>query len=383
MPDAASDAFLHGEGVPVDLPEIEAELTRLWGPAAEQAGGPDLEDPSVTRVVLANLIVAAPRDPDAEIGGVLDELSERYPCRTIVLRPTTDPERRVKAEVAALCHLPAPGQPQVCSERITLKAGPAARDLLPGSVRPILEPDLPRILWWADAADAADPLFRELAAEATRLLLDPPRKSSDPAGLKAALDLGHHPYARDITYYGLLRWRGLIAGFFDPPCAADSLTRITSVEIRVVAPFADRPPRMVAWLAAWLAGQLGWVPRRRETPRPGEVVATFGGPAGEIRVRLATEADPALTLPNIVGVTLTTREPGGEGRFQLDRPAHDAPQVRIEARGPGIPEVSRTVVSPPFDAAHRVAAALESSRDDPPYVAALPIALWLLGAPMA
>ena len=380
MPDAASDAFLQGQGVPVALTDIEAELTRLWGPAAVLVGGPDLEHPSVTRVVLANLVVVAPRVPDAEIGDVLDALAARYPCRTIVLRPTADPARAVKAEVAALCHLPAPGQPQVCSERITLNAGPAARDLLPGAVRPILEPDLPCVLWWADAADAADPLFRTLAAEATRLLLDPPRRLSDPAGLKAALDLGHHPYARDITWFGLPRLRGLIAGLFDGPDGADARKRINSVEVRCVAPFADRPPRMVAWLAAWLAGQLGWEPLRRDSPRPGEVVAAFRSPAGEVAVRLTTAADPALTLPGILGVTLTTRGPGGEGRYQLDRPTPDAAEVHIEARVPGRADVSRTVVAPPLDAARRVAAALDSSRDDPPYCAALPHAMWLLGA---
>jgi hypothetical protein len=35
---------------------------------------------------------------------------------------------------------------------------------------------------------------------------------------------------------------------------------------------------------------------------------------------------------------------------------------------------------PELDAAHRIAAALESSRVDPPFDRALPIALWLLEA---
>ncbi len=57
MPDAMTDSFLAGHGIPVALPEIEAELAKLWGPAAEQVGGPQIDSPNVTRIVLANLLV--------------------------------------------------------------------------------------------------------------------------------------------------------------------------------------------------------------------------------------------------------------------------------------------------------------------------------------
>ena len=55
--DASSLSFLDGQGIPVELPRIESELAKLWGPAAEQIGGPELENPHVTRIVLANLVV--------------------------------------------------------------------------------------------------------------------------------------------------------------------------------------------------------------------------------------------------------------------------------------------------------------------------------------
>ena len=57
LPRLVSDDFLSGQGVPVDLHDVETELTRLWGPAAERAGGPVPEQPNVTRIVLANLVV--------------------------------------------------------------------------------------------------------------------------------------------------------------------------------------------------------------------------------------------------------------------------------------------------------------------------------------
>src|SRR5947207_439891 len=145
-----SDAFLSGEGVPVDLHDIETELTRLWGPAAERAGGPVPERPNVTRIVLANLVVFSASADPGRLHAALDTVTTRFPCRTIVVRRGEEAGRTVAAEVSALCHLPAPGLPQVCSERIVLRAGPQAGDLLPGAIRPLLEADLPFVLWRTD-----------------------------------------------------------------------------------------------------------------------------------------------------------------------------------------------------------------------------------------
>src|SRR3954453_12290712 len=108
-----SDAFLQGQGIPVDLREIETTLQQLWGPAAEMVGGPEPEHPNVTRIVLANLVVER-LAPDAEtLRPVVEEVITRYPCRAIVVRGVDDGERKITAEVSALCHLPDPGMPQV------------------------------------------------------------------------------------------------------------------------------------------------------------------------------------------------------------------------------------------------------------------------------
>ncbi len=148
MTTATTDDFLSGQGVPVELGDVETELTRLWGPAAEQVGGPDLENPHVTRIALSNLVVFRHAGAMPDLAGVLDTVAARHPSRTIVICRNNDPDRAVRAEVSALCHLPAPGLPQVCSERIILRAGRDASTLIPGAVRPLLEADLPFVLWW-------------------------------------------------------------------------------------------------------------------------------------------------------------------------------------------------------------------------------------------
>jgi glucose-6-phosphate dehydrogenase assembly protein OpcA len=391
-----NDAFLSGEGVPVDLSQIETELIRLWGPAAERAGGPVPEQPNVTRIVLANLVVFGPLADTDRLRAALDTVTTRFPCRTIVVARDGTPGRKVTAEVSALCHLPAPGLPQVCSERIVLRAGPEASDMLPGAIRPLLEPDLPFVLWWADDPRGDESLYRDLGNECSRLILDLPDPGSDLAAVRLGLDLTVTPYSRDTAWFGLTRWRELVAQFFDAPGHHESLAALDSVTIEAQAPgdpsTLSTPPRVALWLVAWLAGQLHWRPQgrpERETSG-GRLRATFKGPRGPIAVTIATESAPELAVAQIGGTTLTTRPgsstgdaadadgSGGGSTFRLRRVSTRSSEVRVDIDASGYCTLPRTVLAPELDPPRRVAAALESSRFDPPFKNALHHMLWLL-----
>jgi glucose-6-phosphate dehydrogenase assembly protein OpcA len=380
MAGTSTDAFLSGQGVPVDLRDVETELLRLWGPAAERAGGPDLDNPNVTRIVLANLVIEARAAHSARLQETLDAVTAQYPCRTIVLSRTDDPGRALPAEVSALCHLPAPGMPQVCSERIVLRVGPDAVGLVPGAVRPLLEAEIPFVLWWTDDPRADETLFRDLGSECSRLILDLPDPGADVAAIRFGLDPSICPYARDTAWSALTRWRELIAQFFDPPQHQETLSRIDSVRIEALAPTAEAPPRLAVWIAAWLAGQLGWTQQGLPERSGGHLKATFSGPSGPIAVEIRTEAAPGGSYSQIRGTTLTTRVPGGAETFGLFRPSADSSVVHIEIDSPEYCTLPRIVIAPELDPARRVSSALESSRDDPPFRRALPHALWLLEA---
>jgi glucose-6-phosphate dehydrogenase assembly protein OpcA len=386
--DAMTDSFLAGQGIPVDLERVETELTNLWGPAAEEAGGPEAENPNVTRIALANLVVESLAGDCEPLCDVLETVIARFPCRAIVLRGSDDPERRITAEVSALCHLPAPGMPQVCSERIVLRAGPDALGLVPGAVLPLLEAELPMILWWTGDPRPNEALFRALADECSRLVLDLPDPESEVGALRLGLDPAICPFSRDAAWFGLARWRELVAQFFDPSCSGDALGRIRSVDITAIGREAGRTPRVAAWLAAWLAGQLGWKPRGRPDPSHGSggtiLNAMFDGPRGPVAVRITTRPDRSapMSRPRLIDVTLTSEGADGQGAevFRLARPSLDSTAVRIDAESAEVCRLPRLVEAPELDPARRVAAALESSRVDPPFHKALPVALWLLEA---
>jgi glucose-6-phosphate dehydrogenase assembly protein OpcA len=392
MTDTATQSFLDGHGIPVDLANIETELVSLWGPAAEQAGGPEVESPNVTRIVLANLLVDCLTGAATAPGRVLETVIARYPCRAIVLLGDDGPERRIRAEVSALCHLPAPGLPQVCSERIVLRAGPSAIDLVPGAVRPLLEADLPMVLWWTSDPRDHEGLFRDLADECSRLVLDLPDPTARTGALRLGLDPLLCPSSRDSAWFGITQWRELVAHFFDSPAGIESLDAIRTVEIEALSPNPTRAPRLAVWLAAWLAGQLGWQPlgqpgiesRGGRPGHDGSLEARFGTSSGEAMVRILTRpaAGGSGAIAQLETVTIKAERPGTPKpeTYEIHRPVPESPIVVVEADAPHLCCLPAMIEAPEPDAARRIAAALESSRLDPPFQRALPIALWLLEA---
>lgn len=385
MAETSSDAFLEGRGIPVGLPEVNTALEQLWGPAAERLGGPEPEDPNVTRVVLGNLIVER-LDPDPGVGSetlgrVLETVVTRFPCRTIVLRRSDDAERRIGAEVSAVCHLPDPGRPQVCSERIVLTVGEGASDMIPGAVRPLLESGLPMILWWTTDPTRNEALFRELADGSFRVLLDLPDPGASVAALKLGLDRSLNSCSRDAVWYGLAHWRELIAQFFDARQHLETLGRIDSVQIEAVSPDPTKPPRLALWLAAWLAGQLGWKAKGESACAAdgvgGRLRAAFEGPGGslvEVEVQTGSAPEGSSAIPRLLGVTITA----GDETFRLRRPDPESSEVRVQADSPDYCRLPSTVSAEPISEARRVSSALELSRFDPPFEKALPIMLWML-----
>ncbi|WP_337177847.1 glucose-6-phosphate dehydrogenase assembly protein OpcA [Paludisphaera sp.] len=385
MSGTSSDAFLNGQGIPVPLARIDQTLEDLWGPAAERVGGPELENPTATRVVLANLVVERLTPEAASLRPVLETVLERFPCRAIVIRGSDEPGRKVTAEVSAVCSLPATGgSPQVCSERIVLRAGPEALDLVPAAIWPLLETGLPMILWWTTDPTAHEKLYRDLAAECGRVMIDLPDPGTSAAALRMALDSAAGSYPRDAVWYGLTHWRELVAQLFDCPIHRRTLRRIDSVTVEAVSPDPTSPPRLALWMGAWLASQIGWEPEG--TPEliadgDGSIFrASFRGPVGPATLEARTgpmgEGLPA--RPRLVGVSLGAHGEHGPESFRLRRDSPASPDIRIHAEAEDYCRLPNTVHADTLDAAERVGSALEFSRIDPPFEKAAPLLLWLL-----
>jgi glucose-6-phosphate dehydrogenase assembly protein OpcA len=389
MPVATTTPLIEGQGISVELRDVEAELDRLWEPAAVEIGGSELESGHVTRIALANLVLGCLDSNLGAIEPVLATVVARFPCRAIVLCASDAPGRKITAEISALCHLPSPGQPQVCSERIVLRAGPDAADLLPGAVRSLLEADLPHVLWWTGDPRRHESLFHDLARVCSRVILDLADPSVEVGALRLGLGPADGTSSHDSVWFGLVRWRELVAQFFDGPSQLEKLERIDSVLIEALAPDPTRPTRLAIWLVAWLAGQLGWKPQGQPEHHPADdssyaLTARFLGAAGELSVRIVSRAVPpgCPAAPQIAAATIKTRPLAGDNSvaetLRLVRPWPGSPAVLVETETGDSYRLPRGVNAPELDAPRRIAAALESARIDIPFRKALPIAFWLL-----
>ncbi len=374
---AASDDFLEGRGIPVPLTDVETALEKLWGPAAEKAGGPELDHPSVTRIALANIVLVDLGPITTRLDATIEAIAAHYPSRILVLRIAKRRDRRVQAHVAAQCHLPTPGRPQVCSEQIILHAAADALDMLPGAVRSLLAADLKTVLWWSDDLGNAPELLGQLAEGVDRIILDRPDPCDDPAALIEAIDLDGFPISHDIAWFGLTPWRSLIARLFDPP-AIGSFTAIDRITITADAESAAQPPRAAIWLSAWFAGQLGWTPDQLNSG-PGFIDAQFNGPQGPIQVRLESNEAKVGPFARIKSLSIGFRTDSAGSMTRsvlLQRSGEQHCEVHVgndEAHS-----LPRLVLAPEYDAASRLAAALDTDRHDRPYIRAVPIARWLL-----
>jgi hypothetical protein len=359
-------ALLTAEGaILTDSEQVEEALTALWKPPE----GYGRADPTkaATRICAANLIIVADAAERTWISQQLGSLSPRYPTRTIVW--LTETRRRsekdesdiqeVRAWVFALCHVPQPGHPQVCSEQIVLhsSAGDTQRDMLQ-TILPLLESDIPTMSWWRLPAGTRPSWYRAMASLSDRLVMD--------AGLGGMARLKMIPgcAVREMGWYRTAHWRLWLAGLFDTETTAD-LPRLSELQVRTGAGNARQD---AVWIAAFLAGQLGWRPVRH-----GGSEWELAGTERNIRVRIIedTEAEPGI---DSVSLACDTR------RYEIARWAGARNAYRIAEHTGEFCHLPRTVEAPRLDAANILASALTGRSTDTAFERAAPIAAWMASA---
>lgn len=385
MPTTDTDAtaqFLSGIPVPVQPAAIERELAALWKPASEQAA--EGSGTAVTRVCLANLVIIGRAADAGWVGGALHGLSARFPCRMIWLQlDDTRTDADFRAAVTALCHLPSPGNPQVCSEMITLHTGRGGVAGVPGAVLPLLEPDVPVALWWAMPADVDTGLFDAVAALADRIVVHP-----EPIMSATLRTLGALPCLRlcgretatgkatVLLWHAMGHWRELTAEFFDSPQLRGTLDKITSVSLRYAtptdAPTVTLPP---ALFAGWLAGQLAWTPRERiETG--GGLSATFDAAGGRtVTAEMTRQATDKVAPGRLLAVDIVA----AGASFHLERVVGERQEIRQTLCITEACTLLKTLPISDRDEAVLLGVALESQSAARVFPRAAAVALWLLG----
>jgi len=146
MPNNAQlETFTAGVETIVDVAQIERQLHELWQLAAESEKDPSQRQ--ITRACLFNFIVYCETDEEsAHASEVISTLTSHHPCRRLLL---------AKPDVAlANCRLQSPPLPPCRPDRSRFAASrspftPASGVAhLGAAVLPLLESDLPTVIWW-------------------------------------------------------------------------------------------------------------------------------------------------------------------------------------------------------------------------------------------
>jgi len=349
--------FTLGSSRKVRMRDSEAELTRLWEAAGDEArargsGG-------IMRLRELNLVIYATGEDTADlVSSVIPRLTQRHPARAIVLlelpdagsqlaagpepvkevtqlvstavgtpddRPT--PEPALDAWVTAACYLTQDGGRHVCWEQVTVPArGEAARHLHAAAM-PLLVPDLPTVFWWPGEPDFESHGFRRLGEVSDVVIIDSAGFRDPISGLgsvaRVAYDGSRNFSLADLNWSRLTPWRDMTAEFFDDPTRLPWLSRIRQVEVSFGAEdpgsgndhHAGSPAGRALLFVGWLAARLGWAAVGEwEETRDGVGVRlrprTPGGSADSsnekpvVLVVLKRGKDPCGPLGGLVGVTL-------------------------------------------------------------------------------
>jgi glucose-6-phosphate dehydrogenase assembly protein OpcA len=259
MPDPTQlQSFTAGAETAVDVAQIERQLSELWQLAAQSEKDP--ANRRVTRACLFNLVAYCETDADRDqITGIISDVTSRHPCRAIVVLAKSDgPTNEIGASITAHCHLAGSGGKQVCCEQISIQADGSSVAMVPGAVLPLLESDLPTVLWWRGNFLKQLNLFRRLTGVSDRVIFDSTAWQPPPSLRELAAVINGQPEinASDLSWTRLALWQQLIADAFNEPRCTPALTRLKRCEI--VYGCASGAELRAQLLAGWVAAQLQW-----------------------------------------------------------------------------------------------------------------------------
>lgn len=344
----------------VDVRAIERELAQLWRAAvdAQSNGGV-----AMMRACVINLVMLTDHPQIQRATEIVARLTAVCPNRAIVAAtPVVDATPvtaagRLDAWVQAHCHMPAPGQAQVCGEQITVIAHQGEEAQIPGIVLALLEPDVPVVLWWAYAHLPGGEVLAQLQVVADRLVIDTSQINGPAAALAAANAFVAQGVAlSDLTWGRLTPWREQIAQLFDGPPALQRLRIVERIIIEYTA--AGEPAALL--LAGWIAARLEWTP---ETPLDDVIPLRHADGSATWLELLLVEKD---AVAGIISVALFSPD----SQFVVYRGA-TADRLSARAIIDGLTPLERAVRLPEPDDAILIVDELRLTRRDPIYEAAV------------
>jgi glucose-6-phosphate dehydrogenase assembly protein OpcA len=315
----------------LDVNVVEDQFAELWKKTAGE--GESEDDEAVLRARVANLLIYLPTESLLkEVDKLVPELTTVHPSRVVVMLGEREtPNQDIEMYVESHCETDKrTGAKRLCCEQVTLKARGQFVVELPSAALPLLVSDLSTFVWWRDALDVSESVFKNLIAAADRLVIDSAEFEDPQRELLQVHKLFQQPNQRlgisDLNWARLTFWRGLLADFYDVPAYREALDELEQVRIDYVSP--AKAPQTVAPQAllfmGWLASRLGWT-YLRASGETNEIMELEFSSMG----RGATAAEQRVIKVRLNQIETGTRKPGRLVEVQLQSTSGHAASFRV------------------------------------------------------
>ncbi|HLI95442.1 MAG TPA: glucose-6-phosphate dehydrogenase assembly protein OpcA [Candidatus Baltobacteraceae bacterium] len=181
-----------------------------------------------------------------------DEFAEAHGFRIIVLDASSQPVTHSVRTHYKECN----DTLMTSLEQVQLGVKGISANELRSVVHDLLHPNVRNVLLWG-GEHLSDERFSALADFSQRVIIASSRRTSGLQALREVVQLADTHVVervRDTSYMRLLPWQDLIAQFFDEPDLAEELPNLSRISV------ASGSEAEAYYLAAWLAGRLGWNP---------------------------------------------------------------------------------------------------------------------------
>ncbi len=262
-------------------------------------------NPTLAPARVLNLVVVVDREWKGEVANRLERVGRYHASRTVLC--AVEPGRSTLDAVAVMSYTePADGALGVIHEQVEIDIGPKHLPALETIVDPVLESDLPTVLWSPHGHDEA---VEALKPSTDVMLIDSDDLLDPPESLDHAQRLLQLLYVVDLAWLRTTPWRERLAASFDPPPRRATLEQIAALTVR----HHESTTASALLLVGWLGSRLHWRAAALEDEGRGRLHGAAGRDGGEVALTLETVHQD---VPGLAGVTVT----GADGfELSLDR----------------------------------------------------------------
>ncbi|HEY8291739.1 MAG TPA: glucose-6-phosphate dehydrogenase assembly protein OpcA [Thermomicrobiales bacterium] len=289
----------------VDVRDIEDALTQLWMTSHTDGRA------SMQAYILNLIIFAGSGANAADAQEIAARVGQMHPSRTIILHTQEGNEPRLHAWISAQCEYGG-SMERSGSEQVTLEASGDGIRQLPGTLIPLLVPEVPVVLWWSGDGLFNHPIFPALMDASDQLVIDSGAFPDSMQVLARLHALGTEEYPgvalRDLAWARLTPWRELTAQFFDAPPTRPYLDNVQRVQVTYASSDAEHyNPEQALLYGSWLASRLAWepIPNLRRFGR--EMMVVMRDEDAPVTLEFSARHAPDLPPGCLLSATLTAQ----------------------------------------------------------------------------